>query len=103
MRRVVIDYARRRNAEKRGSGRPDLTLEAEPMVALDDVETWLAIDRALDTLSSFNERLTHIVECRYFAGMSETETAEALGISQSTVKRDWRRARAWLRRELQQE
>lgn len=100
MRRIVVDYARRRTALKRGGGTPDLTLEPEQLGADEQAELILAVDRAVDTLASFNERLARVVECRYFAEMTEEETARALGVSLRTVQRDWMRARAWLRKEL---
>lgn len=100
MRRILVDYSRRRRARKRGGGLTDVTLEAG-MVAIDGQAAWvLAIDQALERLESFNERLARLVECRYFGGMSEEETAAALGISVRTVERDWVRARAWLQHEL---
>lgn len=100
MRRIIVDYARHRGAQKRGGGKPDLLLEPHHASLAREAEDWLALDRALDVLGSFNERLARVVECRFFAGLSEEETAEALGVSRRTVQRDWLRARAWLRREL---
>jgi RNA polymerase sigma factor (TIGR02999 family) len=101
MRRIVVDYARRRTARKRGGGTPDLTLEPERLGAAEQAELVLAVDQVLDRLALFNERLARVVECRYFAGMTEEETAEAMSASLRTVQRDWTRARAWLRRELE--
>lgn len=101
MRRIIVDYARRQSAQKRGGGKSDLTLEPHHAPLVNEAETWLALDRALDVLGSFNERLARTVECRFFAGLSEEETAEALSVSRRTVQRDWPRARAWLRKELQ--
>lgn len=100
MRRILVDYARERTARKRGSGNPDLTLEPERLGVERQAEQVLAVDRALQSLASFNERLARLVECRYFAGLTEEETAEALGVSLRTVQRDWTRARAWLLKEL---
>jgi len=100
MRRVIVDYARRRGAQKRGGGEAHVPLEPHHVSVVEESESWLAIDRALDVLGSFNERLARVVECRFFAGLSEEETAEALGVSRRTVQRDWLRARAWLRKEL---
>ena len=100
MRRILVDYARERTAQKRGGGRPHLTLEPERMGTEQQAEHVLAVDRALETLASFNERLARLVECRYFAGLTEQETADALGVSLRTVQRDWTRARAWLLKEL---
>lgn len=100
MRRILVDYARERTAKKRGGGKPDLTLEPERLGVEQQAEQVLAIDRALESLAGFNERLARLVECRYFAGMTEEESAEALGISLRTAQRDWTRARAWLQKEL---
>jgi RNA polymerase sigma factor (TIGR02999 family) len=100
MRRVLIDYARARSTQKRG-GRPErvkLDLDALPAELPD--EQVLALDEALRRLEARNERYGRIVECRFFAGMSIEETAEVLGVSPTTVKRDWTVARAWLHREL---
>ena len=100
MRRILVDYARRRTAQKRGGGRPDLALDPERFAVEHQAEEVLAVDQALDRLSAFDERLGRLVECRYFAGMTEQETAETLGVSLRTVERDWPRARAWLQKEL---
>ena len=101
MRRITVDHVRQRLALKRGGGLAPLELDAELVAgARSDVELVIAVDRALESLSSFNERLTRLVECRFFAGMTEEEAAAALGISLRTAQRDWMRAQAWLRREL---
>jgi RNA polymerase sigma factor (TIGR02999 family) len=96
----LVDYARRRTAQKRGGGRPDLALDPERIAVEREAEVVLAVDQALDRLSAFDDRLGRLVECRYFAGMTEHETAETLGVSVRTVERDWPRARAWLQKEL---
>ena len=101
MRRILVDYSRRRTAIKRGGGKPDLTLEPELLSVERQAELVLAVDGALETLASFNERLARVVECRFFAGMTDEETATALDSSLRTVQRDWQRARAWLRKELE--
>jgi len=97
MRQVLVDHARRRDAAKRGGGVPPVTLTdgigADPL----DADEILALDRALELL---DPRQRQVVECRFFAGMEETEIAEALGLSERTVRRDWAKARAWLYREL---
>lgn len=101
MRRILVDYARMRLAGKRGGAVPHVALTGElagPPGA--PAEIVLAVDRAVDRLASFAPRLAQIVECRSFAGMTEEETAEALGTSLRTVQREWMRARAWLRKEL---
>ena len=100
MRRILVDHARKRNAQKRGSGQPHLTLEPERLGVEQPADQVLAVDAALEGLASFNERLARLVECRYFAGLTEEETAGALGISRRSVQRDWVRARAWLLKEL---
>ncbi len=100
MRQIIIDYARRRSAEKRGAGRPAVSLDSVQIGVEEQAETLLAIDSALHRLSQLNERLTRVVECRYFAGLSEQETADALTVSLRTVQRDWMKGKAWLRQEL---
>ncbi len=100
MRRVLIDHARERQAQKRGG-----TDRAIPFgdwlgaVPARD-EDLLALDEALERLSKTDARMGQVVELRYFAGLNTDETAEALGVSSKTVKRDWQVARAWLHREL---
>jgi RNA polymerase sigma factor (TIGR02999 family) len=106
MRRVLVDWARARHAQKRGGGDAPLPLDslpAEPVAPAAQPETLLALDRALDRLALRSERQARVVECRYFAGLSLEETAEALGVSRTTVKDDWKLARTWLYRELHAE
>jgi RNA polymerase sigma-70 factor, ECF subfamily len=116
MRRVLVDYARARLADKRGGGVGVLSLEEmaapEPDEAPDTTPTALqhldahtqeevsAIDQALQRLEQIDARQAQIVEMRYFGGLTVEQTAEAIGISAATVKREWTLARAWLRREL---
>lgn len=101
MRRVLVDYARARQAEKRGGGSEPLALEEFGLtVNLDEPERVLAVDAALSRLAQFDERQGRIVELRFFAGMTVDETAETLQISARTVKREWRLAKAWLYGEL---
>jgi RNA polymerase sigma factor (TIGR02999 family) len=103
MRRVLVDYAVRRNAQKRDGGRRAVPLEdAVDVVLVPDAraDELVALDDAMRRLSEVSERQCRVVECRYFAGMSIEETAEALQISPATVKREWTVARAWLHREL---
>lgn len=100
MRQVIIDHARRRAAAKRGGGQEKMTLD-ESRIALEEQAEWLlGLDQALTRLGEHNQRLSQVVECRFFAGLSEEETAEALGVSLRTAQRDWMRARAWLKEEL---
>lgn len=103
MRRILIDYARARAADKRHGGeRVGLTAVDDMLGATPSYHDLLAIDKVLDDLSSRNPRIVRVVECRYFAGLTIPETAEALGISHATVSEDWRFARAWLHRALSQ-
>jgi RNA polymerase sigma factor (TIGR02999 family) len=100
MRQVMADGARRRTAAKRGGDQAPVTYDDEIALAMDDA-LWLTdLDEALSRLSEFNERLAKVVECRFFGGLSEEETAQALETSLRTVQRDWMRARAWLKEEL---
>jgi RNA polymerase sigma factor (TIGR02999 family) len=100
MRRIVVDDARRRMAQKRGAGEPDVPLDADAIGETPQAELILAVDRAMDRLALFNDRLSRIVECRVFAGMTDEETARALDAPLRTVQREWSRARAWLRTEF---
>jgi RNA polymerase sigma factor (TIGR02999 family) len=100
MRRILIDYARAHRSVKRGGTLRRVPLEAVGLPAEDRAELLLALDEALDRLTAVNERYGRVVECRFFGGLSVEETAEALGTSPATVKRDWTMARAWLNREL---
>jgi RNA polymerase sigma factor (TIGR02999 family) len=100
MRHILIDYARRRQAAKRGGTRIRVPLD-ENMGAVDDeVAELLALDEALALLAEHDQRMASVVECRFFGGLSVAETAEALGSSVRTVERDWTRARAYLHRTL---
>ena len=100
MRQIIIDYTRKRMRQKRGGGVVPIRLD-ERQIAIDQQSDRLvALNDALERLSRLNERLTHVVECRFFAGLTHEETASALGISVRTAQRDWLKARAWLRREL---
>jgi RNA polymerase sigma factor (TIGR02999 family) len=102
MRRTLIDHARRRAAGKRlGMARP-VALSDSLAIAQDAPEQMLDLDRALDRLAKMDARQSRIVELRFFAGLSVDETAEVLGISAKTVKRDWSSARAWLEGELRE-
>jgi RNA polymerase sigma factor (TIGR02999 family) len=97
MRQVMVSRARARLADKRGAGIVPVELE-EGQVGLEPAAEWLIdLDRALAGLRDHDERLAQVFECRYFAGLSEEETAEALGTSLRTVQRGWMRSRAWLR------
>jgi RNA polymerase sigma-70 factor (ECF subfamily) len=98
MRRILVDYARRRHSTKRDGGLP-ITLDEEQAGAPDDRDI-LGVDEALGRLAELDQRQARVVELRYFAGLTIEETAEALELSPATVKREWLSARAWLQREL---
>ena len=100
MRQVVVDYARRRSAQKRGGGGVKLTLDRVQVPLEAQAELVLAIDQALERLTDVNERLTRVFECRFFVGLTDQETADALDLSLRTVQRDWMKSKAWLRSEL---
>jgi len=104
MRWILVDYERRRRTAKRGAGAVSLSLETtlEPVQSSSSSVDLLALDSALDKLSSLDAQQSQIVELRYFAGFSIDDTAEFLGISPATVKRSWTSARAWLLREMKQ-
>ena len=100
MRSILIDYARARNSAKRGGGTPALTLiDTDAVTPPQDVEI-LELDAALEELEKLDSLQARIVELRYFSGLSIPETAEAVGVSESTVKREWVIAKTWLRRRL---
>ncbi|HXC60609.1 MAG TPA: ECF-type sigma factor [Steroidobacteraceae bacterium] len=110
MRRVLVDYARQRNAQRRGDGAQKVSLsdthaaleidEAQAATFGEDDVDVLAIDAALQKLELIDAPQSHIVELRYFGGLTLEETASVTGISVASVKREWSMARAWLRREL---
>ena len=100
MRWVLVSYATRRKAAKRGGGRSEVPLDDAMALARQRSEELLALEDALRRLEAEDPRHGQVVECRFFGGMSIEETAEALGVSPATVKRDWTLARAWLHREL---
>jgi RNA polymerase sigma factor (TIGR02999 family) len=101
MRQILVDYARRHRAAKRGDAVDKVTLtEAAALLRGKSNFDLLVLDEALNDLARLDPQQTRVVELRFFGGLSIEETAEALGISQATVKRDWATARAWLHREL---
>jgi RNA polymerase sigma factor (TIGR02999 family) len=100
MRRILVDYARARSAAKRQGERVSLTAVEDELSAAPSFHELLVIDTALGELSHVNDRVVRVVECRYFGGLTIPETAEALGVSHTTVSEDWRFARAWLHRAL---
>jgi RNA polymerase sigma factor (TIGR02999 family) len=103
MRRILVDYARRHRALRRGGVRERVSIDdvdAASLSAAQRSDELLALDEALDRLEQIDARLSRVVECRYFAGLTEAETAEVLGVNARTVTRDWARARGWLYQEL---
>jgi RNA polymerase sigma factor (TIGR02999 family) len=100
MRHVLVSHARERLALKRGAGAASASLDEASDVAVDGDALLLEINDALDRLSQINPRLAYVVECRFFAGFDDAETAIALSVTDRTVRRDWIKARAWLSREL---
>jgi RNA polymerase sigma factor (TIGR02999 family) len=99
MRRVLVDYARQRGRDKRGAGLTVVSLD-ENVIAPRPAVDVVALDEALDRLATVDPQQSRVVELRFFAGLSVQETAEALGISPATVKRDWATAKLWLYHEL---
>jgi RNA polymerase sigma factor (TIGR02999 family) len=100
MRRVLINYAQMKGAQKRGGGAPHLPIDDVICAARERPDDLLLVNQALERLEKLNPRHTRVVECRVFGGMGVRETAEAISVSPATVKRDWTLARAWLNREL---
>ena len=101
MRRILIDYAKTKHRIRRGGVQSDLPLENALTISIGETDfDLLALDEALDRLAAKETHLAKIVELRFFSGLDVVETAEVLGSSESTVKRDWQMAKAWLRREL---
>lgn len=100
MRRILIDHARKIAYQKRGGGVLKVSLDDVAIVSDERAAELLALDEALQSLAEVDERKTRVVELRYFGGLSVEETAEVLGVSSDTVTRDWRRAKAFLHREL---
>lgn len=100
MRHLLVDHARQREAAKRGSGLRPLTLTDSGPASEDDSVAVIALDDALKELAQVDPRLEQVMECRYFAGLSTRETAEALGMSERSVEREVLRAKGYLRRAL---
>jgi RNA polymerase sigma factor (TIGR02999 family) len=102
MRRILVDYARRHQALKRGGAAEPVSLSDAALVADDRADTLVALDEALTRLAELDARLSQVVECRFFGGLTEEETAEALAVTARTVRRDWVKAKGWLHHELRQ-
>jgi RNA polymerase sigma factor (TIGR02999 family) len=97
MRRILVDHARRHGAAKRGAGAKRVPLEmVDGLAAEERADLLVALDAALTQLAALDARQAKVVECRFFGGLTEEETAQALGTSPRTVKRDWAKARSWL-------
>jgi RNA polymerase sigma factor (TIGR02999 family) len=103
MRHILVDYARGRHAAKRGGEARAVSLDEAAMVTNHQAGEMVALDDALTRLAELHPRQSRVVEFRYFGGMSVEETAEVLKVSPETVTRDWRMAKVWLLRELQQD
>ena len=101
MRYVLVDRARACHAAKRGGGGHVVTFDDESIPADEQAVMILELNEALERLAAWDERLARVVDCRFFGGLSETETAEALGLTVRTVQRDWVKARILLRRALE--
>jgi RNA polymerase sigma factor (TIGR02999 family) len=101
MRRILVDHARRYQSGKRGAAPRRITLADDMLVADERADTMLALDEALTELARIDERLGRVVELRFFAGLTENETAEILGVAPRTIRRDWIKAKGWLHRTLQ--
>jgi RNA polymerase sigma factor (TIGR02999 family) len=100
MRQILVDYARQRKRQKRGGGKRPVALEEQHVAAAAFAAEVLDLDEALERLSGVEPRAARVVECRFFGGLSVEETAEVLGVSSRTIKRDWMLAKAWLFRQL---
>ena len=100
MRSVLVDYARQRSTRKRGGDAIHLSLDDSDLPVEQQADLLVALDDALTRLGDLSERLCRTVECRFFGGMTEEETAAVLGVSDRTVRRDWLKAKAWLYADL---
>jgi RNA polymerase sigma-70 factor, ECF subfamily len=100
MRRILIDSARQHRSHKRGGKLARVPLESIQLPTEDRAELLIALNDALDRLTLLDQRQAQVVECRFFGGMTEEETAQALGIGLRTAKRDWAKARSWLYQEI---
>lgn len=100
MRRILLDYAREHNSLKRGSGGFQVTLDDRLLVTEDSLDDILVLDESLGKLAAVDPEQCRLVELRFFAGLNVEETAEVMGISTATVKREWSHAKAWLARDM---
>jgi RNA polymerase sigma factor (TIGR02999 family) len=107
MRRILVDYARKHQAQKRGGAKVPVTLDDDALanaavVADERADMLIALDEALTRLAELDERLSRVVECRFFGGLTEEETANALSVTARTVRRDWVKAKGWLHQALRE-
>jgi RNA polymerase sigma factor (TIGR02999 family) len=102
MRRILVDYARGRNAEKRGDGRGTISLEDVVSVTSEQCSDALEVNELMDRLAELSPRQASVVELRYFGGLSDEEISLAIGKNVRTVRRDWAMARAWFRKQMRQ-
>lgn len=100
MRQILVDYARKKKAKKRGGNKPDLPFDEKKIDIQKHANQIIELDEVLEELASLDKRLANIVELRFFAGLSIAETARMLDISPSTANRDWAKARGWLYQKL---
>ncbi len=103
MRQILVDRFRRSNADRRGGGVHHICLEDAVIPTADRGDIILSVDRALSRLAVLDPRQAKVVECRFFGGMTEAEIGQVIGVSDRTARKDWRKARAWLARELSEE
>ncbi len=103
MRRILVDHARSRRYQKRGGDAVNVTFDEGLVVSNESTPDLVALDDALAALAAFDERKSRVIELRFFGGLSVEETASVLEVSPDTVMRDWRLAKAWLRREMSRE
>ena len=101
MRRILVDHARTRASLKRGAGMQKLSLDETAIITFDRAAEFLQLDEALTSLSEFDPRKSRIVEMKIFSGLNMEEIAEIEKVSAGTTEREWRKARAWLQREMQ--
>lgn len=100
MRRILVDYARAHKAEKRGGNEPKLSLDEELVFAKERASELIGLDEALEALEEVDPRRSRVVELRFFCGLNNEEIATILGIHSNTVLRDWKLARAWLKKNM---
>jgi RNA polymerase sigma factor (TIGR02999 family) len=100
MRHILVDYARRHRAAKRGGAKPVIVLDEALHSVEDRAEALVALDEALSDLERLDPRLGQVVQCRFFGGLTEEETGEVLGVTARTVRRDWLKAKGWLYQQM---